>query len=108
MRFWVRELAGWLLVLLGLFVFYVCFAVLVLTEGPWLFEAIFLTVIGVVIFRSGIHLLKVAVAARVCLQAQARLREEEARGRPRTEGRKAGAARSRPASAGKVPGRESV
>jgi len=70
MRFWVREIAGWLLVLLGLFVFYICFAVLVLTEGPWLFEAIFLTVIGVVIFRSGIHLLKVAVAARVCLQAQ--------------------------------------
>jgi hypothetical protein len=108
MRFWVREIAGWLLVLLGLFVFYVCFAVLVLTEGPWLFEAIFLTVIGVVIFRSGIHLLKVAVAARVCLQAQARLREEEARGRPKADGRKAVTARLRAGSSPRAPGRESA
>jgi hypothetical protein len=75
MRFWIREIAGWLLVLLGLFIFYICFAIL-LTDGPWLLEAIFLTVIGVVVYRSGIHLLKVAVAARVCLYAQARLRED--------------------------------
>jgi hypothetical protein len=107
MRFWVREVAGWLLVLLGLFVFYVCFAVLVLTDGPWFLEAIYLTVIGVVIFRSGIHLLKVAVAARVCLLAQARLREE-ARGRPKAEGRQAAALRLRSGSSPKGPGRESA
>ncbi len=80
MRFWVREIAGWLLVLLGLFVFYVCFAVL-LTDAPLILESIPLTVIGIVVFRSGIHLLKVAVAARVCLHAQALLRDE-ARARP--------------------------
>ncbi|MCI0463769.1 MAG: hypothetical protein L0Z62_43085 [Gemmataceae bacterium] len=78
MRYWVRELAGWVLVLLGLFVFYVCFAVL-LGDGSLLFESIFFTVIGVVVFRSGMHLLKVAVAARVCLHAQARLQQEEAK-----------------------------
>jgi hypothetical protein len=87
MRFWIRELAGWLLVLLGLYVFYITIAVLS-RDGPWLIEAIFFTVIGVVVFRSGIHLLKVAVAARVCLHAQRRLHEEGARGRERAEVRK--------------------
>jgi hypothetical protein len=91
MRFWMREVAGWLLVLLGLFVFYICFAVL-LTDRPWLLEAIFLTVIGVVVYRSGIHLLKVAVAARVCLHTQALLREEARAGR---EERQAAARRKR-------------
>jgi hypothetical protein len=74
MRFWVRELAGWLLVGLGLLVFYYCFLFLangiILEAGP-------LTVIGVFIFRGGIHLLKMAVAARVVLQANTLLREQE-------------------------------
>jgi hypothetical protein len=87
MRFWVRELAGWVLVLLGLFVFYICLVVL-LRDGSWLFESIPLMIIGIVVFRSGIHLLKVAVAARVCLQAQARLREERAGGGERADGRR--------------------
>ncbi len=67
MRFWIREIMGWILVGLGLFVFYLCvvlfFNHLVLQVGP-------LFVIGIVVFRGGIHLLKVAVAARICLQAQ--------------------------------------
>jgi hypothetical protein len=78
MSFWVREIAGWLLVLLGLFIFYICFAIL-LGRGPLFGEAFILTVIGIVVYRSGIHLLKVAVAARVCMHAQARLRDEERR-----------------------------
>ena len=60
MRFWVRELTGWLFLALGLYVFYLCFVLLwggrVIQGGP-------LTLIGVIIFRGGIHLLKVAVAA---------------------------------------------
>jgi hypothetical protein len=70
MRFWLRELAGWVLVALGLMTFYLCFDLLVnnhaiLQTGP-------LVVIGIVVFRGGIHLLKVAVAARICHQAQER------------------------------------
>ena len=74
MSFWWREVAGWLLVLLGLLVFYECFA---FVTGHFVFEAGALTVIGVVLFRGGIHLLKVAVAARIATQAQ-----EQAAGAP--------------------------
>jgi len=70
MRFWIREIMGWVLVGLGLLVFYMCVALLfnhsVIEVGP-------LFVIGIVVFRGGIHLLKVAVAARICLQAQEKM-----------------------------------
>jgi hypothetical protein len=67
MRFWLRELAGWVLVVLGLYVFYGCYVLLL---NHYLVEAGPLVLIGIVIFRGGIHLLKVAVAARVCLHAR--------------------------------------
>ena len=65
MRFWTRELAGWVLVGLGLFVFWKCYALLM---DHYFLQGGSLTVIGLIIFRGGIHLLKVAVAARVCLE----------------------------------------
>ena len=68
MRFWAREFAGWLLVAAGMFIFYVCFAILLSTQ-PLILEAGPLTLIGVIVFRGGIHLLKVAVAARICMTA---------------------------------------
>ncbi len=67
MRFWVREAAGWALILLGLYIFWWCYLFL---QGHFILEAGPLTFIGFVVFRGGIHLLKVAVAARICLQAQ--------------------------------------
>jgi hypothetical protein len=73
MRFWVRELAGWVLIALGLFM---AFWVWVLAlEGPYprVLSPWPLTIFGIFVFRGGIHLLKVAIAARVCLQAQDRL-----------------------------------
>jgi hypothetical protein len=70
MRFWIREIAGWLLVGLGLFCFYLAYG---LCARRWALEAWPPTVFGIFVFRGGIHLLKVAVAARVCLQAQDRL-----------------------------------
>lgn len=84
MRFWLRELAGWALVLLGLFVFYVCLALL-LSSSERLLEAGPLTLIGIIIFRGGIHLLKVAVAARVCLQAQGEVRKKTDNARNKSE-----------------------
>jgi hypothetical protein len=70
MRFWIRELAGWLLIGVGLFMAYLVYLLCLshrLTE-VWAFA-----VFGIFVFRGGIHLLKVAIAARVCLQAQDRL-----------------------------------
>ena len=72
-RFWGREVMGWLLILVGLAIFYLCIALL-LSPGPeFIFEGPVLSLIGIIVFRGGIHLLKVAVAARVCMQAQADL-----------------------------------
>ncbi len=72
MRFWIREVLGWVLVGLGLFDFYMCVVLLfnhsVIEVGP-------MFVIGIVVFRGGIHLLKVAVAARICLLAQAKMED---------------------------------
>jgi hypothetical protein len=70
MRFWLRELAGWALILLGLACFAIVFAFCYL---HYIFEAWPITVIGIFVFRGGIHLLKVAIAARICQQAQDRL-----------------------------------
>jgi hypothetical protein len=70
--FWFREAVGWLLVVIGLYVFFICFAMLV-SDPPRILEAPLLTVIGIFLFRGGIHLLKVAVAARICQQAQQRI-----------------------------------
>lgn len=70
MHFWVREIAGWLLVGLGLFVFYLCVGEL-MTEYPHYVQVGPLTLIAIIIFRGGIHLLKVAVAARICMKAPA-------------------------------------
>jgi hypothetical protein len=71
MRFWTREIGGWLLILFGLGAFWLTYQLALTRER--LLECIFMTVFGIFIFRGGIHLLKVAVAARVCLQARDRL-----------------------------------
>ncbi len=72
MIFWVREIAGWALLGLGLAAFGRVY-VLASESEYRIFEIIILSVVGAFIFRGGIHLLKVAVAARVCREAQRRL-----------------------------------
>lgn len=70
--YWVREVAGWLLLLLGLWVFWLSVRLLqdgLILRGPPI------ALVGFVIFRGGIHLLKVAVAARMTQQAQRELAE---------------------------------
>jgi hypothetical protein len=70
MSYWLREIAGWLLVGLGLYAFWLVYqmaeAHMFITIWPF---AIF----GIFVFRGGVHLLKVAIAARICREAQQRL-----------------------------------
>jgi hypothetical protein len=63
MRFayWTREIAGWALILIGLATFWTSYVLLlnkmIFQAGPTVF-------MGFIIFRGGIHVLKVAVAAQ--------------------------------------------
>lgn len=75
MRFWTRELAGWLLIGVGLIAFGASYVFLLSRDYV---EAFLFIPVGVFIFRGGIHLLKVAVAARVCLDAAAKNPREPA------------------------------
>jgi hypothetical protein len=59
------EICGWLLLVVGLYVFFQCFVLLV-SDPPLLLPAGPLMIIGIFIFRGGIQLLKIAAAARVC------------------------------------------
>lgn len=69
MQLWLREVVGWVLILMGVYVFFRAF--LLLTGGnQFMLEGGTVTLIGVVIFRGGIHLLKIAIAARICLGAE--------------------------------------
>lgn len=70
MSFWLRELMGWVLIAIGLAVFGL--VMLHLIEGL-VYQTMGMVVIGIFTFRGGIHLLKVALAARVCEEAAAKL-----------------------------------
>ena len=73
MRFWSREVSGWFLIGVGLYTFFSCYQFL--SRGR-IWEAAPLTIIGVFLFRGGIHLVKVALAARICLDAQEKQKEK--------------------------------
>jgi hypothetical protein len=68
MMFWTREFVGWLCIALGLMMFGACYFVLI--RNGKIFEAGPAALIGIIMFRGGIHLLKVAVAARLCQQPE--------------------------------------
>jgi hypothetical protein len=70
MSYWVRELAGWALLALGLSV--LGLVILQLANGQ-VWQSTPMAVVGIFLFRGGIHLLKVALAARVCERAAAAL-----------------------------------
>lgn len=64
---WLREVAGWLLLGVGLAAFVICYVVFLLSRR--VIEAAMLGFFGFTVFRGGLHLLKVAVAARAAKDA---------------------------------------
>ncbi|QDU59744.1 hypothetical protein Pan216_05760 [Planctomycetes bacterium Pan216] len=87
MIYWVREIAGWLLVLMGLYLFLVC---LNLIGERQVVGASIIAGIGIFVFRGGIHLVKVAAASRVVIhaakQGTAKSSRETPDQRPRSRG----------------------
>lgn len=73
--FRTREIAGWLLVLSGLFLIGLA---LDFVGNRQVFEASIVVFAAMVVFKGGIHLVKVATAAHICLAAE---RMSEASGR---------------------------
>jgi hypothetical protein len=68
---WVREIAGWMLIAAGVAGFYGAYWLFANT--PHLLGGLALVVATCFVFRAGIHLLKIAVAARMGRLAQDRL-----------------------------------
>jgi xanthine/uracil permease len=68
MAVWLREIAGWLLIGAGLVVFGLTYVEFLLKKR--LLEAIPAVFIGYVVFRGGMHLIKVAIAARASREAK--------------------------------------
>lgn len=62
MSYWAREIAGWALVVVGLVLFWQAYDLLLRKR---VFEAVPVVFMGFIVFRGGVHLLKIAVAARV-------------------------------------------
>ncbi len=59
---WLREAVGWVLLGVGLAAFAVCYFVFLLRQR--VIEFGLLAFVGFVVFRGGLHLLKVAIASR--------------------------------------------
>lgn len=92
MSVWLREIAGWVLLGVGLAAFAGCYTEFLLKKR--LLTAIPILMMGFWIFRAGMHLIKVAVAARACAEAKADvaaakpMRRAIAMGKPPAELRK--------------------
>jgi len=61
MTMWLREVIGWVVLGVGVAAFAMCYLFL---TNRWIVEAAILAFVAFVLFRGGMHLLKVAMAAR--------------------------------------------
>lgn len=64
--FWLREIAGWLLILVSLYMLRIGLVYLNDLERPALVEASIVMLAGLGVMRCGVLLVRVSTAARLC------------------------------------------
>ena len=70
MLFWTRELAGWLLVGLALYLIWLGLEFLTDFANPKIVEAGIVMLTGLGVLRIGVLLIRISAAARLCLRDQ--------------------------------------
>jgi hypothetical protein len=63
---WIREIAGWMLVLTALYLIRVALIFVTNLESPRVIEAGVVVIAGMGLLRAGILLIRIATAARIC------------------------------------------
>jgi hypothetical protein len=66
MFYWIREMAGWVLVLFSLYILRASLVFLMDLQSPRIVEAAVLAFVGLGVLRAGIMLVRISTAARVC------------------------------------------
>lgn len=66
MLFWIREIAGWVLVLISLYLISVGLMFVTDMQEPRIVEAGVVMFVGTSVMRAGILLVRVSTAARIC------------------------------------------
>ncbi|MEZ6123042.1 MAG: hypothetical protein R3C49_07690 [Planctomycetaceae bacterium] len=77
MLFWIREIAGWLLVVLSLIMVRLATTYVASPESPRIVEASVVMFGAMVILRMGILLIRISTAARICLAEQTRVENKK-------------------------------
>ena len=81
MFFWLREIAGWLLAALGVYLIWMGVGELQSYDvDPRMIEGSVLCATGVMVLRFGIHLNRVATAARIVLVPRGKVAAEKKTG----------------------------
>lgn len=64
--FWIREIAGWILVVIALAMIQAGLAYVTNLERPKVVEAAVIMIVGLGVLRAGILLIRISTAARIC------------------------------------------
>lgn len=64
--FWLREIAGWALVVVALYFMYVAMVFLMDLQSPRVIEAGVVVLAGLGILKAGTLLVRISTAARIC------------------------------------------
>lgn len=64
--FWMREVAGWALVVVALYLMYIAMGFLMDLQSPRVIEAGIMVVAGLGVLKAGTSLVRISTAARIC------------------------------------------